>query len=446
MPAVRARGFLKFGLSLRATPPILPAMKRSILLLIALSSLSNIWAGQPSGFYLHDGDRVVFYGDSITDQRLYTTFTESYVLTRFPGMNVTFIHSGWGGDRVTGGGGGSIDVRLKRDVFAYHPTVMTIMLGMNDASYKVFDQKVFDLYRKGYEHIVASLKENLPGLRLTLIQPSPYDDVTRQPGFEGGYNKVLIRYGEFVKDLAMQNGATVADLNTAVVRATEKANAKDTNAAIAFNPDRVHPGTAGQLLMAAELLKAWKAPALVSDVEIDARGKKAVRTESTEVSALQVDGAIQWTQLDAALPMPVSTNDPVMALALSCSDVLESLDREMLKVTGLEADSYSLKIDGKAIGKFTQQQLYEGVNLALVPTPMLKQAASVHNLTLRHNNIHFERWRLIQVPMAEHKNPGVDAAVPPLLHALDEEEAGVIKEQRQTAKPTPHQFELTPAK
>ena len=36
-------------------------------------------------FALRDGDRVVFYGDSITDQRLYTTFVETYVVTRFPG-------------------------------------------------------------------------------------------------------------------------------------------------------------------------------------------------------------------------------------------------------------------------------------------------------------------------------------------------------------------------
>src|SRR5271156_865789 len=89
-----------------------------------------------SDFYLKDGDRVVFYGDSITDQRLYTTFTESYVLTRFPRMKVDFTHSGWGGDRVTGGGGGYIDLRLQRDVLPYRPTVLTIMLGMNDGSYR----------------------------------------------------------------------------------------------------------------------------------------------------------------------------------------------------------------------------------------------------------------------------------------------------------------------
>src|SRR5215469_6838860 len=90
-------------------------------------------------FYLKDGDRVVFYGDSITDQRLYTTFTETYVITRFPWMKVSFVHSGWGGDRVTGGAGGPIDVRLPRDVFVYKPTVLTIMLGMNDGRYRGYD-------------------------------------------------------------------------------------------------------------------------------------------------------------------------------------------------------------------------------------------------------------------------------------------------------------------
>ncbi|HNY39814.1 MAG TPA: hypothetical protein PKJ41_05450, partial [Bryobacteraceae bacterium] len=77
-------------------------MKRlAVVFLLAIVSL----AAQPV-FHLSDGDRVVFYGDSITDQRLYTTFVETYVRTRFPNMNVKFTHSGWGGDRVSGGGGG----------------------------------------------------------------------------------------------------------------------------------------------------------------------------------------------------------------------------------------------------------------------------------------------------------------------------------------------------
>jgi hypothetical protein len=50
------------------------------LVLIALAALSL----SAQDFYLKSGDTVVFYGDSITDQRLYTTFAETYAVTRFP--------------------------------------------------------------------------------------------------------------------------------------------------------------------------------------------------------------------------------------------------------------------------------------------------------------------------------------------------------------------------
>ena len=187
-------------------------------------------------FAIKEGDRIVFYGDSITDQRLYTTFVETFIVTRFPTMNVFFVHSGWGGDRVTGGGGGRIDHRLERDVFPYKPSVVTVMLGMNDASYRPFDQKIFDVYARGFEHLVESLKSKLPGVRITLIQPSPFDDVTRKPNFEGGYNQVLIRYGQFVKELAEKEGAGVADLNTSVVAALKKA--MEIDSAGAQGPDQ----------------------------------------------------------------------------------------------------------------------------------------------------------------------------------------------------------------
>src|SRR5581483_925560 len=92
------------------------------------------YAAPPAPFYVHPGDTVVFYGDSITDQRLYTMVTELYAVTRYPNLHATFVHSGWGGDRVTGGEGGPIDLRLQRDVFPYKPNIMTIMLGMNDGN------------------------------------------------------------------------------------------------------------------------------------------------------------------------------------------------------------------------------------------------------------------------------------------------------------------------
>lgn len=399
------------------------------------------WA---ESFALKEGDRVVFYGDSITDQRLYTTFAETYVVTRFPKLDVGFVHSGWGGDRVTGGGGGPVDVRLRRDVFAYKPTVMTIMLGMNDGSYRAFDKAIFDTYAKGYQHIIESVKEALPGIRITVIQPSPFDDVTQPPKFEGGYNAVLVRYSQFVKELAQREKLGVADLNSPVVAALEKARATDAEAAKKIIPDRVHPGPGGHLLMAAELLKSCQAPALVSAVEIDASKKSVTDARRTKVSELKTGDEISWMQLDEALPMPVDWNDATVALAVKSSDFLQALNQQTLKVTGLSAASCHLKIDGDEIGSFTKEQLAEGINLATLPTPMAKQAAEVHKLTLQHNNIHFQRWRQIQVPLAEGRTPKVQAAVKDLMAALDEEEAEVVKQQRAAAQPKRHQFKLVP--
>src|SRR5262245_31949916 len=113
-------------------------------LALALSFAAATGLGAEGPFAIKDGDRIVFYGDSITNQRLYTTFVETYIVTRFPDMSVFFVHSGWGGDRVTGGDGGSIDHRLERDVFAYKPTVVTVMLGMNDGGYRGFKPDIFD--------------------------------------------------------------------------------------------------------------------------------------------------------------------------------------------------------------------------------------------------------------------------------------------------------------
>ncbi|MDQ3813876.1 MAG: SGNH/GDSL hydrolase family protein, partial [Armatimonadota bacterium] len=413
--------------------------------------LAGAVRAQDGNFYLKDGDRVVFYGDSITEQRQYTTFVEDYVVTRFPRLNVHFVHSGWGGDRVGGGGGGPIDVRLQRDVIAYKPTVMTIMLGMNDASYRAFDQGIFDTYSKGYQHIIDVAKKALPGIRITVIQPSPYDDVTQPPKFEGGYNAVLVRYGQFIQELAKQENLHVADLNTSVVAGLQKAKEIDAALAQKIIPDRVHPGPAGHLLMAEALLKAWNAPALVTAVEIDAAGQRVVRADNTQVGDLKTGdvkagGTISWTQTDGALPMPADWNDPVVALAVKSSDVVEALNQQPLKVMGLAAGRYTLKIDGMDAGNFSAEQLAQGINLALLPTPMAQQAQQVRKLTRQHNDQHYTRWRAIQEPLTRpERSAAVREAVTPLLAALDAEEEETVVKQRAAAQPVPHRYEISTA-
>jgi lysophospholipase L1-like esterase len=407
---------------------------------LACLALAACAIAAAQNFSLKDGDTVVFYGDSITDQRLYTTFTETYVLTRFPALHVTFVHSGWGGDRVSGGGGGPVDLRLRRDVIAYRPTVMTIMLGMNDGRYRAFDQAIFQDYASGFEKIIRDMKTALPGLRITAIEPSPYDDVTREPTFAGGYNAVLVRYSQFVKELAGREHLNAADLNTPVVAMLEKARAQNATLSQKIIPDRVHPGPSGHLIMAQALLKSWNAPALVSDVAIDAQSRSAGRSENAEVTSIDNSNGLRWQERERALPMPIDWKDETVALAVHSSDFVAALDQEKLRVSSLAAGSYTLKIDGEAVETFSADQLARGINLAEYATPMSRQAADLHKLTLEHNSVHFTRWRTVQVPL-----DGQGFALAPAESSLDSLEEQIVLAQRIAAQPKPHQYELTRA-
>lgn len=422
-------------------------MKKLFTSIVAATAIASqfVYTHAVDAFYLKDGDRVVFYGDSITDQRLYTTFAETFVVTRFPDMDISFVHSGWGGDRVSGGGGGNIDTRLDRDVFAYDPTVMTIMLGMNDGSYRSFEQGIFDTYKNGLESIVTKTENKIPGIRITLIQPSPYDDVTRNPNFDGGYNAVLLRFSEAVRDIAKKHNQLTADLNTPVVAMLEKAKATDAKLSEKIIGDRVHPGPSGQLIMAECLLRAWDAPAIVSEVSLDVSdGKVTVaKVDNTKISDATAGDIISWKQFDKALPMPINMNDAETVLAVNSSDFVEKLNQQPLRVSGLKAPYYELSIDGESMGTFTKEEFASGINLTTLPTPMLKQATEVHRLTLLRADIHNYRWRNVQVPY-DNLSGKIADQLKDTIKALDDADASAAKMQRTAAKPAVHTFTLVP--
>ncbi|MBV8707801.1 MAG: SGNH/GDSL hydrolase family protein [Acidobacteriaceae bacterium] len=411
------------------------------LFVIACSAFSA------DSFYLKNGDRVVFYGDSITDQRLYTVITETYVVTRYPNLDVAFVHSGWGGDKVSGGGGGPIDVRLHRDVLPYKPTVMTIMLGMNDGLYRAETEETDKTFFTGYKHIVDTVKSDLPGIRITAIQPSPYDDVTRAPTFPGGYNEVLISFGKWISNYGKEAGLNVADLNTGVVQTLRKANELSPEEAQKIVPDRVHPGFSGHLIMAEQLLKSWNARSVVAAVTIDASAGKAkvISTEHASVSNLSSGNTVSWNETDEALPLPFKEWQGMwgtgpMALVMRSSNVAEDLNNEPLKITGLKNGVYSLKIDGNTVGTFNNDELGRGVNLAILDTPMTKQAKQVYDLTVSHCDIHNQRWRTIQVPLTGYNLPQTE----PAMQAADNLEQAVVQKRHEVGQPKAHQFEIVP--
>jgi lysophospholipase L1-like esterase len=396
-----------------------------------------------SDFAIRDGDRVVLYGDSITEQRLYSTFVEEYVLTRFPTWKIQWTQSGVGGDKVSGGWAGPIDLRIQRDILPYKPNVLTIMLGMNDGYYRPPNAAIQKTYTDGYKSMVDTILAGAPGVKLTLIGPSPYDDVT-QPTTH--YNEVMQAYSEFDRSEADRTHQGFVDLNAPVVDVLQKVKTAHPELASRLIPDRVHPGEGVHWVMAQGVLKAWHAPALVSSVTIDAHSAKSTDAKNATITDLKREkksDAVQWTAMEDALPLPLplSSTDPVTELALDASGIEAALDQEMLTVTGLSAGSYALTIDDQPVATVAGDALAHGINLARMATPMLRQSQTLAWETEHRDEL--ER-HLFTLAAGTQQHP--EAAPEPEQEALRQAVAASIAQQQKDAQPTAHHFALKPVK
>jgi lysophospholipase L1-like esterase len=423
--------------------PVCPQLRRilrpAVLALLAgsLISAGPLRAQQETlpAFALKSGDRVVFYGDSITAQRLYTRFIEDFVVSRYPQMHVDFYNAGVSGDTVEGGDAGDMQTRVSRDVVPWHPTMITIMLGMNDGRYTTVFPANFAAYKSGYQKLVDDLKTKLPDAHFTLIQPSPYDEVAHPPAISG-YNDVMVRYGDFLAQLGAQMDVPVANFNQAVTDTLRAGVRIDPRMAGSLLPDRIHPAPAGHWIMAAALVRAWHLSPIVSSVALDASTNTVVHQQNTTVSALTgAPTSLHWTQLDKALPLPLELNDSMTQFLLETSDI-GSLDQQLLRVTGLSAPSYTLTIDDQKIGTFSREELVGGINLALFQTPMEQQAKSIDWTSEDRSKLSGARFDLIT---EGDKIPGEGDA----LRTLDTLDAKLMSEEYQNAQPKSHTFTLT---
>jgi lysophospholipase L1-like esterase len=335
-------------------------------------------------FYLHDNDRVIFYGDSITAQRLYTQDIESFVDTRYPTLNIAFHNAGVPGDRVTGGYAGDAATRIARDVAPFHPSVITVMLGMNEGGYTSFHQEVIPEFVTGYRKLLRLLREADPTAQITLIENTPYDEVTHGTEFTG-YMDTTERIANSIPEIGESEKVAVINAEASIEELLKSAAKAQPLLAQLLIPDRIHPAEAAHWVIAAAVMKAWKVTPIVSAVKLNAAHSRVGSSERTLVSELSGSGkAFSWAQQDKALPLPLNLNDPLLRMVLNLTDLM-SLDQETLSVSGLAAGKYTITIDHeKALGPFTAEELAHGINLATMNTPMLHGAREVsENLNSR---------------------------------------------------------------
>jgi lysophospholipase L1-like esterase len=406
----------------------------------AQASMASATSANSEPFALKDGDTVVFYGDSITAQRLYTKDVEDFVLTRYPNLHVHFVNAGVNGDTVNGGYAGTLAQRVERDVAPFHPKMITVMLGMNDGGYGQGSPEIDEAFQKGFRGVIEALHKAAPDAIITVIAPTPYDEITHGTEFPG-YSRVIDEFATDVLHMGAQLQASgdmkimVADFNHPMTAALGRAKADYPELAPLIVPDRIHPSDAGHWIMAAALVSAWHLNPVVSSVALSAAGATVIEKDRATITSLEKSAqGLTWTQLDDALPLPFDFNDAMTPMLLKVSDIAQ-LDELLLRVESLAPGRYDLSIDGKTIASFSSDELMHGVNLALYKSPMLEQAREVDSEEDHRARLDLARF-MLSADIKQSATSGV--AEDKLREGEDELDAAMRKD----LPPKAHRFEL----
>lgn len=399
-------------------------MKRTslpALVVCAFLWLASCAVAQSRNFALKPGDRVVFFGDSITEQRLYTSYVQQFVISRYPDLNVTLINSGWGGDTVNGNpcvpcaGVGAL-ARIERDVVAYKPTIVTLLFGMNDGLYKDFDPDLLKIYTDGLSQIIAIIKRETHA-RIYVMTPTVYDaEMHTTWSHTDTYNSVLDRYSEAAKEIARREGLPVIDLHTATTAALTNARKLDKSYTFFGQGDGVHPKPEGHAVMAAEIINAWGGHAWNIGIS-DQLWSNDAREHSFAVSS-----PIPWPAFK--LSDTILKADPTLAQIAS----------ETFTLGSVPSGNYSVTVDGSSAGTFRADQIMKtGIPLGVSEAAM-KESAELAKAVRDKEDLEYMRWRTL----AKFANLKSTAAAQAEVQKMTEEQFAVARD-----KAEPHKYQVT---
>ncbi len=341
----------------------------------AFEKFQPLKAPRPSGLFLKPGDRLAICGDSITEQKMYSRIMEDYLTMCVPELGITVRQYGWSGERAPG-----FLARMTNDCLRFKPTVVTTCYGMNDHEYRPYEERIGETYRSNSLAIIEAFKAN--GTRV--VQGSP-GCVGKVPGWVKTTNSTvedlnlnLCRLRNIGLELAQKEKVRFADVFWPMLTAGVEAQGRyGTNFAIA-GKDGVHPGWAGQTVMAYAFLKALGVNGEIGTFTVDLRkGGIKVSKGHEVVSARAGEFEIRssrypWCVCEPAQQntpsYPVCGNDPIdsdgsIRSALELIPFNQELNRLMLVVTHSGTGVFRVTW-GQESKTFTGQQLREGINLA----------------------------------------------------------------------------------
>ncbi len=344
---------------------------------------------------LKNGDRVVFYGDSITEQKLYTRDIQNYFDVRYPEMKLRFFNAGWGGDVAPR----ALD-RLNRDVLSLNPTVVTLFFGMNDGGYTKVTPEIVKRYSDNMEGIVKALRAK--NVRVVVYTPGAVDYDKRPALKDAQYNENLQALGAAAIEIAKKYGCAYADVHGEMLRVQDAAKAKDPN--FSMIPDAVHPNEDGHFVMAAAMLRGLGAEAMPPLVDAKIGAPKAPGMYEIKASA------------NSRLPLWIAPS----ATDLAQSSGLMALAGQRVKIGGLPDGTYEVSVDNRPVGEWSAQQLNAGVTFGGAYSPQAKRLYDV--IGWKESN-YFNAWRNLR--LGDENDNAVKGAYTKLLDADADYQAAI---------------------
>jgi lysophospholipase L1-like esterase len=256
-------------------------------------------APETGGLLLKQGDRLAICGDSITEQKQYSLIIEAYLTACLPELEVTCRQFGWGGEQA-----GGFLKRLNNDVLRFKPNIATTCYGMNDFRYVPYDEAIAAEYRRNQAEIVRIFKEN--NCRVILGSSGIIDSVPHwvksAAGTQQDLNLALAKFRNITLEVAKAGQAGFADVYQPMLLADLAAKQKFGPEFKVAGKDGVHPGWAGQIIMARAFLKAMGIDGDIATITWDEASDKASARSRFQAVTSALRPAISIDGIDARAP------------------------------------------------------------------------------------------------------------------------------------------------
>jgi GDSL-like Lipase/Acylhydrolase family len=349
-----------FAVVLISVAPLLAAQWESLPSNAYFAAYKPLKAPPIEGLLLKPGDRLAICGDSITEQKKYSRLMETYLTVCVPQLDITVRQFGWSGERAPGFLG-----RMKNDTLRFEPTIATTCYAMNDHKYQPYQEEFGREYRDASRSIIRMFKEQ--GVRV--IQGSA-GTVGKMPswvkqakGTVNDLNLSLLEFRNIDVRLAQDEDVAFADVFLPMLVQGPEAKQRYGDDYMISGKDGVHPGWAGQLVMAYAFLKAMGLDGEIATITVDLEeGLASASAGHRALSANSGAVVIESHRYPFCATGPLNVDSSIRS-GMTLVPFNEKLNRFMLVVKDVSAARYRVTW-GKTSRSYSAAQLAEGVNLA----------------------------------------------------------------------------------